>query len=278
MVYNIKDGIGFRWDDEFSKKDCPVHYPHTHEYSELYFHIRGKCSYMVENGIYNICCGTVVITRPNELHCVHIDEDTQYERIYFRIEENALDFLGTDGIWRCFRDRPLGQNSVLRLPKEQMDAFVARMKYVDMLYRDHSPDSSAVALAELLGIIHEVNKIYKKPSIIEEALYSTLVNSALRCINRDLKHLGSVDELADALYVSREYLSRCFSAQVGMPLSKYITRKRVEYAKTLLRRGMKLDEVCSECGWNDYSYFIYVFRRETGMTPLRYRAIHTADT
>jgi AraC-like DNA-binding protein len=41
----------------------------------------------------------------------------------------------------------------------------------------------------------------------------------------------------------------------------------------MLREGNSLNEVCESCGWTDYSYFIRVFRQETGVTPMGYRRI-----
>ena len=83
--------------------------------------------------------------------------------------------------------------------------------------------------------------------------------------------IRTVDDLAARLYVSREHLSRCFSAELGVPVSRYMMTTRVSFSALCLRQGAGLDEVCAKCGWNDYSYFIKVFRREIGMTPAKYR-------
>ena len=59
---------------------------------------------------------------------------------------------------------------------------------------------------------------------------------------------------------------------MGLTLNRYITLKRVSCAKRLLEQGHSLNDVCTACGWQDYSYFVAVFRREVGMTPMKYRS------
>ena len=100
--------------------------------------------------------------------------------------------------------------------------------------------------------------------------YNPIVNSALQYINQKFRTISLLNELADKLFVTQEYLSRRFSKEVSISLSRYLTMKRIEYAKQLLRKGESLDSICEKCGWNDYSYFIYSFRKETGVTPAKY--------
>ena len=104
-------------------------------------------------------------------------------------------------------------------------------------------------------------------------LSSPIVNTAMRYINDHLADIRSPSDLAAQLYVRREYLSRQFTTHIGITLGRYLTMKRVALAKSLLSQGQgkSLEEICMLCGWQDYNYFITVFRQETGETPMRYR-------
>ncbi|HEY5742518.1 MAG TPA: helix-turn-helix transcriptional regulator [Terrimicrobiaceae bacterium] len=82
----------------------------------------------------------------------------------------------------------------------------------------------------------------------------------------------SVARLARALGCSADYLSRRFHQERGLTLTAWITRERMEIARDLLadpRRNVA--EICWACGFNAPSYFIRVFRRQTGTTPRAYR-------
>ena len=47
-------------------------------------------------------------------------------------------------------------------------------------------------------------------------------------------------------------------------------------AKQLLEEGYSVADTCHELGYTDCSYFIRVFKRHMGMTPLKYRATFCA--
>ncbi|HEY5779262.1 MAG TPA: helix-turn-helix transcriptional regulator [Terrimicrobiaceae bacterium] len=82
----------------------------------------------------------------------------------------------------------------------------------------------------------------------------------------------SVARVARALGCSSDYLSRRFHEERGITLTAWITRERMDIAKDLLadpRRNVA--EICWACGFNAPSYFIRVFRQQTGTTPRTYR-------
>lgn len=83
----------------------------------------------------------------------------------------------------------------------------------------------------------------------------------------------SVVMLAAALGCSADYLSRKFHREKGQTLTTWIARERVALARDLLpdpRRSVA--EVAWMCGFTAASYFIRVFRQQTGLTPRAWRA------
>ena len=276
MSNGFLEGIRLEYRMDVSRKESAMHYPHIHEFCELYFYLGGECSYMVENGLYDVAAGTVIFTRPGELHSVRIDAQCTYERFFYQIHPHALDFLGADAArsaLRCFYNRPLGVGNSAVLPADVMERCHGRLFHTKEQLLNHSADARSLALADLLSILNEVNTVCDNSLDERVCVQNGLIDNALRCINQNLAELHSTDELASKLYVSREYLSRSFSRVMGIPLKRYITIKRVELAKVMLREGCSLNEVCEGCGWTDYSYFIRVFRQETGVTPMCYRRI-----
>ncbi len=266
----IANGLFCVYEDEFTKTTTPKHYPHNHDFCELYLHIEGNCSFMVESGIHRLNYGTVVVTRSGELHSVRIDRDCQYERCHYHIFGNC-DFLGTTDHMRTFYDRPFGENNIIQLSDASMDKCVKLIRSAQQLADAGSPDTRAMSVAAFLTILTEVNQAFGNTQYTsEDQHYNPIVSKALLYINQNFKTITSLNELADHLFVTREYLSRRFSKEMGVSLSKYLTMKRIEYAKHLLRKGEPLDVICEKCGWNDYSYFIYQFRKETGMTPSKF--------
>ena len=83
-----------------------------------------------------------------------------------------------------------------------------------------------------------------------------------------------VGDLARLAYMSSSHFTRCFSATMGVSPARYITERRVERAKLLLRDPrLSLAHVAYACGFGGQAHFTRVFRAATGKTPGQYRVL-----
>lgn len=83
----------------------------------------------------------------------------------------------------------------------------------------------------------------------------------------------SLNDVANVANVSANYLSAVFSQNMKMTFVEYITNKRIEHAKKLLRStGMSSAEIASEIGYKDPHYFSFVFKKMQGVSPREYRS------
>ena len=81
--------------------------------------------------------------------------------------------------------------------------------------------------------------------------------------------LSSVAAEAD---VSASYLSAVFSQSMQKTFIEYVTEKRMEKAKKLLRATDKSSgEIALEVGYKDSHYFSFVFKKTQGVSPREYR-------
>jgi signal transduction histidine kinase/AraC-like DNA-binding protein len=80
------------------------------------------------------------------------------------------------------------------------------------------------------------------------------------------------EEIANAMQVSDDYVSRVFRKETGMTPWQFLSRYRIVQAqKLLLTNDLTITEVGAQVGFNDPAYFIRVFHRETGKSPQQYR-------
>lgn len=81
-----------------------------------------------------------------------------------------------------------------------------------------------------------------------------------------------LDELARAAAMSRTSFAERFRAMAGMPPLTYLNRWRMLLAQRSLRDGdVRVGSLASELGYSSESAFSNAFKREVGVSPLRYR-------
>ena len=82
----------------------------------------------------------------------------------------------------------------------------------------------------------------------------------------------SLNSVAGAIGVSGNYFSSVFSQEMQMTFIEYVTKKRMDKAKKLLRQSeMHSGDIASEVGYKDPHYFSFVFKKTVGCTPREYR-------
>jgi AraC-like DNA-binding protein len=98
-------------------------------------------------------------------------------------------------------------------------------------------------------------------------------------IDRDYAEALDLDAMAAEAGYSRFHFARAFSAAYGETPRTYLTRRRIERAKTLLRTAnLSVTEICFLVGFASLGSFSARFRDLVGQSPSRYRANAVART
>jgi AraC family transcriptional regulator len=96
----------------------------------------------------------------------------------------------------------------------------------------------------------------------------------MRYIDEHLTEEIRIDDLARVAGLSHHRFAHNFKRTTGLPPLQYVIHRRVECAKPLLRdTDNTVANLTYELGFGSPSRFAFLFRRETGMTPTRYRAM-----
>lgn len=89
----------------------------------------------------------------------------------------------------------------------------------------------------------------------------------------------SLNCVAEVVDVSANYLSAVFSQSMKKTFVEYVTGKRMEQAKKLLRSTeLSSGEIAARVGYKDSHYFSFVFKKTQGMSPREYRSGKKEDT
>ena len=83
----------------------------------------------------------------------------------------------------------------------------------------------------------------------------------------------SLNLVAENIGMSASYLSAIFSQNMQKTFVEYVTEKRIEKAKKLLKQTDKNSgEIAKAVGYKDSHYFSFVFKKLQGCSPREYRA------
>lgn len=91
-------------------------------------------------------------------------------------------------------------------------------------------------------------------------------------IERQLPSNFGLVDLAEVVAYSPDHFSRLFKRTFGVSPHKYVSSRRVERAKAMLRDpNLALSDIAIACGFSSQAHMGDVFKRQTGMTPGTYR-------
>lgn len=100
----------------------------------------------------------------------------------------------------------------------------------------------------------------------------SIAESTVKYINSHLSEDLSAAVLSDVTGYSSGYLSRVFRQQMNISIHDYISSARMNLAKEMLSNtNLKIYEIASNCGYDNTTYFIKIFKMNTGMTPQDYK-------
>jgi len=102
---------------------------------------------------------------------------------------------------------------------------------------------------------------------------------ALDLIDREYAEPLDLDAMAREAGYSRFHFARAFTAAYGETPRAYLTRRRIERAKTLLRTAnLSVTEICLLVGFSSLGSFSARFRELVGRSPSEYRDDAVART
>jgi len=125
-------------------------------------------------------------------------------------------------------------------------------------------------LAEAVMVLPEILSVREK-----EQHLSLQVRRAKSIIYECYQKGITLDEIADQLGITPEYLSTQFHKEVGLTFNTFIKNHRMKKAKELLiGTDKRLYEIAAAVGYADPKYFSRVFRETTGQLPAQFRKVH----
>ena len=133
------------------------------------------------------------------------------------------------------------------------------------------PDEQDTAMLVVLSLLSHCRDLLG--SDIHTANRSRALFEAVRSyIEENYASSLTRESVAQAFYISPNYLSHLFQKSGHVGFNAYLTQTRLEHARQLLKGyDLKIKDIAARCGFPDSNYFCRLFRKHTERSPSEYR-------
>ncbi|MGN0233763.1 MAG: AraC family transcriptional regulator [Bacteroidaceae bacterium] len=272
-------GNGFRIEhmpDVLLQSDINDCVPHVHAFYEILWFQQGKGIHTVDFTDYEVGPGCIFFLAPGQIH--HFDDKEKYTGISIKM---CTDFMKDEkdpgslpqkyDIFHAIDVPPF--YIIDDKVSETIAHLVAEMEREEANSKEFGNVDMLKALLRifLINIIRNGRQACGKRADEMKAT-RTLFLLFRQAVERNFHKTHSVQDYANMLNVAVRTLNKCVNDCSGNSPLTLINNRIILEAKRMVRyTGMMVKEIALELGFEDPSYFVKFFKRQTGYLPSDFR-------
>lgn len=244
---------------------------HAHDFLELYYFLDGSVTYYIEDQVYDLCPGDLLIIPAGKMHRpVIANEHAAYERMVLWITPQYLQGIDSPAGDLQKNLQKVGEHGYCVPFRGDETVFVTALlkKLLYMQKNDTNPKFCAGAVELYLWTI------FRSYGVIDTTHRNEtqVIPQVIRYITEHFSEPLTLEDIAAEFFVSKSYLNRHFKAYTNSTVYAYIMALRLTHARRMLREGIPAVEAGRECGFSDYSTFYKAFKTQTGLSPQQFKS------
>ena len=250
-IYESQYGVPYHWHDEY----------------EFICVTNGKLECIVNGEHYEISKGQAILISGGELHSVNSDLNTSFFAVVFHpytiCGTECRDFFSKKiRFLRIFDTSNLSQKSVIENLEKLHSSFLQKKYAFELKLK--------ALIIDIFSIIFE-NHLYSEKDL-KTNINSDNFASIIEYIHSEYNKKITLNDICNHASYSRSHIINLFKTNTGKTPFEYINFYRIYKAKELLLGSSKsVLDICFECGFENLSYFIRLFKQNTSLSPLQYR-------
>jgi AraC-like DNA-binding protein len=238
---------------------------HRHDTYAVGYTLSGVQSFDFRGARFDSLANNVVVLHPDEMHNGRAGAASGFRYKMLYIEPRLVrDALGETAKSLPFLRRPVStSSSLLSALRPALDDLDRCMEPVE---RDQAVLGIAQALLALDGSARKASA--------SSATCAFALEKARQFLDAHFMRTVASEELEAVTGLTRYVLARHFRARLGTSPYRYLTMRRLDRAKSMIRAGDSLAEAAQASGFADQSHMTRHFGRAFGMSPGRWQALH----
>ncbi|MBQ6717706.1 MAG: helix-turn-helix domain-containing protein [Clostridia bacterium] len=228
---------------------------HQHDFYEIEYITEGSGIHIINDKSYPVQKGDLLFITPMDFHGFET-KDIKTITLHFFAKDMSpeiaqiLTYLNAD-IVKSVNEKTVGDlNYLVRAFKSNCDYAILQIKNV-----------IEIIILDLFGT---------KAIRYEKKYASDNVSQAIGFINISFRDEITLNIIKEKFNISPAYFSREFKRRTGTSFNDYLTEKRFDYAKKLLKNGNRVIDACVESGFGSVRNFSRRFKDKYGITPKEY--------
>lgn len=244
---------------------------HAHDFLELYYFLDGSVTYYIEDQVYDLCPGDLLIIPAGKMHRpVIANEHAAYERMVLWITPQYLQSIDSPAGDLQKNLQKVGEHGYCVPFRGDETVFVtALLKKLLYMQKNDTDPKFCVGAVELY-----LWTIFRSYGVIDTTHRNEtqVIPQVIRYITEHFSEPLTLEDIAAEFFVSKSYLNRHFKAYTNSTVYAYIMALRLTHARRMLREGIPAVEAGRECGFSDYSTFYKAFKTQTGLSPQQFKS------
>lgn len=249
---------------------------HTHNFYEIYMYLSGSCMLSVEDNMFDVKAGDIVIIPPYTIHQLFQTEPKTlpYVRMYMYISEACLKSFQFNEHSVLHTLEIAKKNKRFHFSIKDSEEYECIKSCMLTVYNNGKKDFYGKELFNRGCILTTMSVLAKnivndlKPQDIIHS--NPLIEKVIAYINSNYADDISLDLLTDKFYINKSTLSKEFKDYTSHTVHNYLVMKRISVAKQEMADGVSPSQVYLMTGFKDYSTFYRTFQRTEGMSPKEY--------
>ena len=252
-----------------------VKYPHRHDFFEVLYLARGSGAHIIDGNKYEIQPPCVFFMSPGQAHKIEFSHDIEGFIFIFTPEFYLIDYNNPNRLIEFPFFFTIRQDNPPLLLDNAVDVlFVENLFTRGIAELSQNNSRSLAFLRSLLDLLlNFCASHYKTDETVFSGNGHMVVKKFFQLVEENYAKNWSVAEYANKMALTPNHLTQTVSRLTGKTSSQIIKAKQVlEIKRLLVHTNLNITEIATRLNFSDQSYFAKFFKRETGISPLRYRA------